>query len=340
MLCAIGVLLADPAAAQRKLTWKPIDATASKLKVAGEQLGMRASVLEAGRTDDYLIQCHHQGWQGNGQQLEAVLCALERFNWHYRPIGVDKAFTDFTFFQSGEINWGDKSRLVRRRGVMDVRQFRRGSFRCFAFFMLFGVNGESGEPNHQLRGYYCQRSELNAARIETVVDTIGYEHERFGFAAKTPAGAGAVIQTRAATGVPPEGSGRLFTVPLSVVWDDADRPLRGLLTYRANGRTGTVNAAASTLRCKGAWKLQAGKYGSAFPPQGTWTLTCSDGRSAAGGYTSSAPGVGQGRGLGSDLKPIRFAFGEERRPTSKSAGRPNTNAGAADRDATAPDDRP
>ncbi len=63
------------------------------------------------------------------------------------------------------------------------------------------------------------------------------------------------------------------------------------------------------MRCHGLWQAHSSKAGSGAPPQGSWSLNCSDGRRAAGSYTSPAPGEGAGTGLGSDLKRVSFAFG-------------------------------
>jgi hypothetical protein len=61
--------------------------------------------------------------------------------------------------------------------------------------------------------------------------------------------------------------------------------------------------------CLGFWVMSRGAYNTAQPPEGTWTLNCTDHLSAGGTYTS--PKLGQASGIGTDSmgRKITFSYG-------------------------------
>jgi hypothetical protein len=61
--------------------------------------------------------------------------------------------------------------------------------------------------------------------------------------------------------------------------------------------------------CRGFWVMSRGAYNTAQPPEGTWTLNCTDHLSAGGTYTSPKPGQASGIGTDSMGRKITFSYG-------------------------------
>ncbi len=65
------------------------------------------------------------------------------------------------------------------------------------------------------------------------------------------------------------------------------------------------------VECVGQWMWARGKYRTTNPPEGTWSVACNNGLSAAGIYTSHRQCNGNGSGSDPQGRRITFTFSND-----------------------------
>ena len=187
-LILLCMLISTNSYAQRKLIAKDVPYTSSKLVFYGDALGMQNKATKTAHSDDWLMGCDYQYWLGNNRAINFQVCYLNQFEWYYREMSIRK---ELYHNYLNSVTWdgdGEKS-LKMSRGTYRYHKFTKGDRYCFAIRMIFGVNGESGQPDRKFNGFYCQKTDgLDQRTIEAILNTFGYKHDRFGYEAVKPVG--------------------------------------------------------------------------------------------------------------------------------------------------------
>ncbi len=95
------------------------------------------------------------------------------------------------------------------------------------------------------------------------------------------------------------------TVPFAVHWENKDGILLGSLQYPKKGASGSIRATAEDIVCQGTYLGS----GNAAPVNGTWSIACSDGRTASGSYKIKEAGKGTGVGTDPDGNKVEITWG-------------------------------
>jgi TPR repeat protein len=101
-----------------------------------------------------------------------------------------------------------------------------------------------------------------------------------------------------------------FKYSLYGKWEGMSDNVSGDFTTDRNKGRGKLqlNLGKSNPPCLGQWMFAKGKYGTDSPPQGTWSVACSDGLTATGTYTSHKQGQGLIEGEDSQKRKINMYF--------------------------------
>ena len=104
-------------------------------------------------------------------------------------------------------------------------------------------------------------------------------------------------------------TGESSIVPMAISWVGVENLMIGKLSFTQNAGKGEIRATAGALSCRGNWQFVSGEYGTSNVPRGTWAMTCSNGKAAAGSYVSTKPANGTGRGRDTDGNDVKLTFG-------------------------------
>jgi hypothetical protein len=102
----------------------------------------------------------------------------------------------------------------------------------------------------------------------------------------------------------PAASNNTRTVPFAVHWENKRGVLLGSLEYPKAGASGSLKATAGKISCQGTF-LKARSDSDI----GTWSIACSDGRTASGSYKVNEPGKGTGEGTDPNGNRVEISWG-------------------------------
>jgi len=126
---------------------------------------------------------------------------------------------------------------------------------------------------------------------------------------------GAINKIKAATGSiskPAARSSQFRTVTGRGVWEGVVDTLDAKISLGHGQTRGklVINFAPVNGTCSGFWVISRGSYEAELKPEGTWSVTCSEGVSAGGVFKSSRPGVGEGTGSDNQGRKITFSYSD------------------------------
>lgn len=224
---------------------------------------------------------------------------------------TDRARKTFMFLKSSAVQEVRKTTFRNHLGPGEAAVFRVADRSCVAFQQFFG-NVTLGRGNKDLYGYYCA-----AVGDDISDDMIAVITRQYGVSGpeappEPDAKALSILATLSrgtATAVPQRP--QLRSVAFVMSWEGEADGIAGTMTYTQEGGYGeiTIPVPQWSAVCAGRWQYEAGKYGTADLPQGTWSIGCSNGLSATGRYVS--PGLGRGTGSGRDTRgrAVKVTFG-------------------------------
>ena len=94
------------------------------------------------------------------------------------------------------------------------------------------------------------------------------------------------------------------SVPFAAHWEAKSGVLLGVLNYPKAGDAGSLSASSGDISCQGTWQ-RAGQGAE----NGTWSIACSDGRTASGFYKMHEVGKGTGTGTDPDGNKVEVTWG-------------------------------
>lgn len=226
----------------------------------------------------------------------------------------------FKQFRGASIAFGRMQSTRNALGRVEYKLFEFQDRGCLALRSYWGTSPHLGthEGTSGLVGYYCtaKGQRLSDSSAREVVKAIGIE------SVARPEGrymAPAVSSSsRDSAAAPPAyakpmtktGTISTNSVPIAINWEGLGDLLLGRLTYSNQQGEGEIHVSVPGTECKGSWKYASGKYGTPSPPEGVWSLTCSNGKAASGTYVSDAPNQGTGSGKDAAGNRIRVTYGE------------------------------
>ena len=94
------------------------------------------------------------------------------------------------------------------------------------------------------------------------------------------------------------------SIPFAAHWEAKSGVLLGVLNYPKAGDAGSLSASSGDISCQGTWQ-RAGQGAE----NGTWSIACSDGRTASGFYKMHEVGKGTGTGTDPDGNKVEVTWG-------------------------------
>ena len=87
-------------------------------------------------------------------------------------------------------------------------------------------------------------------------------------------------------------------------WESKSGVLLGVLKFPMRGTSGSLSASSGDISCRGTWQ-RAGQGAK----NGTWSIACSDVRTASGFYKVKEAGKGAGTGIDTDGNKVEITWG-------------------------------
>ena len=94
------------------------------------------------------------------------------------------------------------------------------------------------------------------------------------------------------------------SAPFAAHWESKSGVLLGVLNYPKRGTSGSLSASSGDISCQGTWQ----RVGQGAE-NGTWSIACSDGRTASGFYKVKEAGKGAGTGTDPDGNKVEITWG-------------------------------
>ena len=274
----------------------------------GEKFGLRLIAAKVGQSTDYSRTVQALIWRGDdGAAALVSLNTLAPGLGYNREVPVSQQLlAPLIGLKGTTLDLGRESVLPAPLGHTVMRHFRSDARHCVAWRLMVSDTGwDRGAGNGVLIGYYCQAGQLSRDLPERLLKNLGFR------GSYVPPGTppGVVPQTdKRSVGRSPA---KTYTAPFTAHWEGAKDVLQGTMSYVQAGGKGDIMASYGDVDCQGRWQWVAGEYGTEQLPHGTWSITCTDGRSASGTYLSSKPDQSEGQGVDSDGKQVRITVGTE-----------------------------
>ncbi len=225
-------------------------------------------------------------------------------NWHWnQPIDLKEYVKELKLAENRNVQIG-KHRGVRTEvGLISVLRFTVDGVSCSA--MELELRG-SGSQTHdggsaQFFGHYCwapgatvsDEDEATVAKSVAMGNYGGWES--------------AVARIQQSPGQANEKN-----LALTVAWQNYRDALSGRMVLTSSGAHGRIwFPLPAGGNCSGDWKNVGGKFAGDGPlPSGTWSVLCTNGRSAQGDYAAFSPDSGTGIGKDAEDNTIAFRFGD------------------------------
>jgi TPR repeat protein len=108
----------------------------------------------------------------------------------------------------------------------------------------------------------------------------------------------------------PVSSQGSFTFQLYGKWEGVSNNVTGIFSTNSRKRSGklSLNLTAPNSKCSGQWVFAKGQYGTDTPPEGAWSVACTNGLTASGMYTSHKRGQGLIEGEDNQKRKINMYF--------------------------------
>jgi hypothetical protein len=211
------------------------------------------------------------------------------------------------FFEKRQITGLQVSRGGAEDKLRTVR-FQVDQSDCIGVSFLIGSlsgGGDLSAGTHQavVRGYYCSKAgeSLNDESIRDVLSGIQIGRtgtSRVGLATPRADAPSASLNPAAAN----------QNLPVAIVWEGLASPIAGTISFKDEGQAnGSVEVATNGFRCNGSWR-RTGQMTTASR-EGFWTVTCDNGLGATGKFKSPSADRGNGEGIDSAGRQVKFSFG-------------------------------
>lgn len=162
-----------------------------------------------------------------------------------------------------------------------------------------------------------REAQSRGLKIEDCVALLAAANEGMGkVESAKAAGTPGPMPTTAPTASQPKGMGASLASNEMVValqWEGVAPLASGLMRTGSLTDRGdiTLSFGDPRVECVGQWMWARGKYKTAKLPEGTWSMACNNGLSAAGTYKSHKERNGNGSGTDQHGRPITFTFSSE-----------------------------
>jgi hypothetical protein len=104
----------------------------------------------------------------------------------------------------------------------------------------------------------------------------------------------------------------ILRMPVKLNWEGVSETSQGIIEVDSSNKSGKgkLRFSRNGILCNGYWSYSQGSYNGSGKVQGTWTISCPDGVSAGGNYSSTQREKGTGVGTDNQGRKITFSYGK------------------------------